>query len=370
MRYLLVALLAVHGSLHLLGLQWGKAVGAVWGVASLSLLMTALLLLVRNDHWWVLGAVALVFSQALIVSAWSAARAGTVINLLLALPVAMGAAQAHFARQSDAAVKRLLARVPAAAPAIVTREELAPLPPPVRRWLEASGVVGRERAQVVRLHQRGEMRTAVDQPWMPAEARQYFSVDVPGFVWTVSVTMKGVPVVGRDTYEDGHGHMSIKAGGLIPVADGRGPEIDQGTLLRFLGEIIWFPSAALAPYIRWTPIDDNSARATMSHGGVTASGVFTFDQQGRAAKMTATRYKGDGKSATLERWEVPSTAWSRLGGVLMPVQGTATWKLGSGDLEYYRWEVTDVAYNRDALRPAGALESPVPVAGAALVARP
>jgi hypothetical protein len=370
MRYLLVALLAVHGLLHLLGLQWGKVVGAVWSVASLALLVTAALLLARNDHWWMVGAAALVFSQALIVSAWSAARAGTVVNLLLAIPVVVGSGEARFAHQSDAAVKRLLARVPGVPPAIVTAQELAPLPPPVRRWLETSGVVGRERAQVVRLRQRGEMRTAADQPWMPAEARQYFSVDVPGFVWTVSVTMNGVPLVGRDTYEDGHGHMLIKAGGLFPVANGRGPEIDQGTLLRFLGEIIWFPSAALAPYVQWTPIDATSARATMSHGGVTASGVFTFDQQGRAVKMTASRYKGDGKSASLERWEVPSTAWSRLGGVLMPVQGTATWKLGSGDLEYYRWEITEVEYNQAVLGPAGLLQTPTPSPRAALVAGP
>lgn len=370
MRYLLVALLAVHGLLHLIGLQWGKVVGAVWALASLSLLVTAALLLARNDRWWMVAAVALVFSQALIVSAWSAARAGTVLNLLLAIPVSVGAAEAHFARQSEAAVKRLLARVPDAPPAIVTAKEVAPLPPPVRRWLEASGVVGRERAQVVRLSQRGEMRTAPDQPWMHAEARQYFSVDVPGFVWIVSVTMNGLPVVGRDTYEDGHGHMLIKAGGLITLANGRGPQIDQGTLLRFLGEIVWFPSAALAPYIRWAPIDDTSARATMSHGGVTASGVFTFDQEGRAVKMTATRYKGDGESASLERWEVPSTAWSRLGGVLMPVRGTATWKLGSGDLEYYRWEITDVEVNRAALEPVGGRRSPVPPVQAALMARP
>jgi hypothetical protein len=368
MRYLLVALLAIHGFLHLIGLQWGKTVGAIWVLASLALLLTAALLLMRDDHWWMVAAAALVFSQALIVSVWSTARAGTVINLLLAIPVVVAAAQAHFASQSDAAVKRLLARVPSAPPAVVTQQELSPLPPPVRRWLEASGVVGRARAQVVRLKQRGELRTAVDQPWMHAEARQYFSVDVPGFVWTVSVTMKGVPVVGRDTYENGQGQMLIKAGGLIPVADGSGPEIDQGTLLRFLGEIIWFPSAALAPYIRWEPIDATSARATMSHGRVTASGVFTFDQQGRAVKMTATRYKDDGKWVTLERWEVPATAWGRLGGVLMPIRGTAIWKLDRGDFEYYRWEITEVDYNRAALEPAA--ERQVPSPAAALVARP
>ena len=349
MRYLLVALLAVHGSLHLLGFQRGKAVGAVWALACLGLLAAAVLLLLRHDRWWLVAAAALVFSQALIASAWSTARAGSILNLVLAIPVMVGAAEARFGHRSDAAVAQLLARVPPAPPAVVTADELAPLPPPVRRWLEASGVVGRPRAQVVRLRQRGDLRTAADQPWMHAEAQQVFTVDEPGFVWTVSLTMKGLPVVGRDSYQGGRGHMLITVAGLFPVADARGPQIDQGTLLRFLGEMIWFPSAALAPYIRWEPIDDRSARATMSWRGVEASGVFSFDDQGRPLNMTARRYKSDGASASLERWEVPAQDWQRRGGVLMPVRGTALWKLAAGDLEYYRWEITDVKYNRDAL---------------------
>ena len=363
MRYLIVGLLGLHGLLHIIGLQWGKAAGAVWGLASVALLAAAALLLAQHDLWWLVAAVGLLLSQALIFSHWREARVGTVVNLLLAVPVIMAAGQARFHRHSELAVRRLLTRVPQTAPAVVTAAELEPLPPPVRRWLVASGVVGRERAQVVHLRQRGQMRTGLDQPWMHAEAEQYFSVDVPGFVWTVSVAMKGVPVVGRDTYEDGHGHMQITAAGLVPVVDGRGAEIDQGTMLRFLGEIVWFPSAALAPYIRWSPIDEHLARATISWGGSSATGVFTFDDQGRAVNMSARRYKGDGKTATLERWEVPSHRWKQLSGVLMPVEGTALWKLAEGDLEYYRWEITAVDYN-GAVRAAGPVTVPVSRANA------
>jgi hypothetical protein len=348
MRFLLAALLAMHGLLHLLGLQWGKVVGAVWGVAALALLSAAGLLLVGSDRWWMVAAAALVFSQALIATAWSTARAGTILNVVLAVPVILAATTARFEHHSAALRARLLSHVPPA-PALVTAAELAPLPPPVRRWLESSGVVGREWAHVVWLRQRGQLRTGADQPWMPAEAQQVFSVDDPAFVWTVSVTMNGLPVSGRDSYQDGRGHMLITVAGLVPVVDARGPQIDQGTLLRFLGEIIWFPSAALAPYLSWEGIDEHHAQATMRWRGVEASGLFTFDEQGRPANVTARRYKSDGAAASLERWEAPSLAWERRSGVLMPVRGTATWKLASGDLEYYRWEIPEVRYNRAAL---------------------
>src|SRR5688572_3297103 len=159
MRYLIVALFGLHGLLHVIGLQWGKAVGAVWGIASLVLLGAAAMLLLRNDHWWMVAAAGLLLSQILIVTHWKQARAGTVLNLVLAIPIVVAAGQARFHRHSQLAVQRLVARVPATAPAVVTAEELEPLPAPVRRWLQSSGVVGRERAQVVRLHQRGELRT-------------------------------------------------------------------------------------------------------------------------------------------------------------------------------------------------------------------
>jgi hypothetical protein len=93
--------------------------------------------------------------------------------------------------------------------------------------------------------------------------------------------MRVIPVVGRDTYINGRGRMFIKAGGLVAVADGTGPKFDQGTALRFLGEIIWFPSGALAPYITWEPIDEWRARATLTFKDVSVGADFEFDERGR-----------------------------------------------------------------------------------------
>jgi hypothetical protein len=52
-------------------------------------------------------------------------------------------------------------------------------------------------------------------------------------------------------------------------------------MLRFLGEIVWFPSAALSPILTWEAIDGTSARATMRHGGLVESAVFAFSDEGR-----------------------------------------------------------------------------------------
>ena len=47
----------------------------------------------------------------------------------------------------------------------------------------------------------------------------------------------------------------------------------------------------------------------------------------------------------LETWFIPATEWRKFCGIEMPVRCTATWKLASGDFDYYRWEILDVQIN-------------------------
>lgn len=227
---------------------------------------------------------------------------------------------------------------------VVQSFELDRLPSPVRRWLMRAGVVGRPRAQTVHLHQEGQMHASPDGAWFAISAEQSFRADEPEFVWWMQGRMsKVLPIAGRDKLAQGEGEMHMTAGGLVDVAFARGPKIDQGALLRYLAEIIWFPSAALRSYIVWEPIDETSAKATISFHGVTASATFQFDAAGRAIGLEARRYYGaDGE---LEPWGGRMTAWSRVRGIEIPTRGEVVWHLAAGDFTFFRWEITDVETN-------------------------
>ena len=273
------------------------------------------------------------------------------LAVVAAVIALVAGATRRFHRANDDEARALLAEARGSTGRFVEPRELERLPPPVRRWLDVSGVVGHARAVTVRLAQRGELRTAPDKPWMPVAARQVFSVDPPGFVWSVDARMMRVlPIAGRDHYVAGRGRMLIKLAALFPVADATGPAIDQGAMLRYLGEIVWFPSAALSDTIAWEPIDARSARATMHFAGRSVSAVFAFDDQGRFASLTGQRYLGSGPDARQETWFIPATEWRKFCGVEVPVRGTVTWKLASGDFDYYRWEILDVQINPTADR--------------------
>ena len=185
---------------------------------------------------------------------------------------------------------------------------------------------------------------------MPADVQQYFRVDEPGFIWQVKVDM--APLLyfaGKDKYEEGRGHMLIRFLSLVKVADATGKEIDQGAMLRYLAESVWLPTAALSNYIKWEEMDANSARATMTYGGITVSGVFTFNQKGEVVNFVAQRYGDFNGQYLMKTWVVNMKEHKHFNGIRIPSVGEVIWRLETGDYNWYQFEIKDIEYNKPAV---------------------
>lgn len=229
---------------------------------------------------------------------------------------------------------------------VIQRSDLEGLPLPVQNWLIYSQVVGKEKIVSARTKQDVTMRLKAEQSWMNAQVEQYFRTEEPGFIWAVDIKMAPlVHIVGRDKYIDGRGNMFIKVLSLITVANGSGKEIDQGTLLRYLAETIWLPTEALSDLISWEAIDSKSAKATMSYKGVTASGIFTFNEKGEVINFVAQRYGDFDGEYRMETWSVDMKSYKEFSGFKVPTEGKLTWKLTTGDFHWYNFDVRELEYN-------------------------
>lgn len=229
---------------------------------------------------------------------------------------------------------------------IVTEADIDGLPEPVQRYLRYTQIIGKEKIRTVRLKQKGGFRIKEDQKWMPYEARQYYTTDSPALIWFASIKM--VPFLSlkvRDKYYEGKGNMFVKLLSLIKIVDASGYEIDQGTLLRYLNEIMWFPTAYLNDYIQWEPIDSASAKATMSYKGVTASAVLYFNEKGEMTNFVAERYRTVDGGYELETWSTPISEYKEMNDIMTPIKGEGVWNLSSGDFSYIRLEISDIEYN-------------------------
>ncbi|MEA1961357.1 MAG: DUF6544 family protein [Bacillota bacterium] len=229
---------------------------------------------------------------------------------------------------------------------MVTAEDIGHLPVCVQKWLGTSGAVGQVYIQTVRLKQRGSMRTDPEKKWMPFKAEQYFNFRNPGFIWYARIDAAPLMhITGRDKYYDGKGNMLIKVISLFTAANASGKEMDQGSLVRYLSEMIWSPSAVLNEYVQWEGIDDLSARATMTYGGVTASGIFMFNQQGDVVSFSAQRYRDLGGSYSLDDWYISLYNYAEFHGIRIPAKAEVIWKLPEGDFKWLQLEVTEVEHN-------------------------
>lgn len=225
---------------------------------------------------------------------------------------------------------------------IITEASITGLPEPVQRYLRYTNIIGKETIKTVKLKQKGSMRPQINLPWMPLIAEQYYTINPPAFLWFG--TIKPFPflsIVGKDQFVDGQGSMIVKLFSLIPLVDGRGANFDQGELLRYLVEMLWFPTALLSDYLQWEKLDSQSAKVTMNYSNITVSAILSFNEQNQITHLTAERYYEKG----LEKWSGFCEEYREMNGIYIPTKCEVTWNLASGDFSYFRGEIIEIEYN-------------------------
>lgn len=273
---------------------------------------------------------------------------GLIVLATLALVAGVSAiARVQFNRETEEKVEKLFNAGRKNDPYIISSSDLENLPQPVRRWLEDGGVVGQEKIEVVRLLQEAEMRLNPGGRWMSLNAEQYITVEEPGFIWQARINAAPlVHISGRDVYKEGRGNMLVKPLSLVTIADESGFQIDQGTLVRYLAEMVWFPTAALSDFVSWEEIDENSARAIIRYGNIRVSGVFSFNQEGEPIKFSARRFGEFNGQFRMETWSVSMGDHRFLNGFKIPTSGEITWELDEGDYTWYRFNLKDIEFNK------------------------
>ncbi len=67
-----------------------KVYGVIWLAAFICFAAVAVMLLFRYHYWWLVGLIAVILSQILIIFFWKDAKYGTIMNILLLLFYFMG----------------------------------------------------------------------------------------------------------------------------------------------------------------------------------------------------------------------------------------------------------------------------------------
>jgi hypothetical protein len=118
--------------------------------------------------------------------------------------------------------------------------------------------------------------------------------------------------------------------------------------MRFLAEMMWFPSALRTENgVAWTAIDDHRAMARLDDRGHSVSLQFTFDSANAITEVFApARMRAVKGGHEPTPWAVRCWDHQDRLGFRIPIACEAEWRLPEGSLAYWRGRVTNITFER------------------------
>jgi len=233
------------------------------------------------------------------------------------------------------------------------------VPAPVARYLR---LVLRtpKRIQQVRIRQIGTLRTDLNgERWMSFEADHIVVPPAMGFVWNARVRIAPLLHVRvRDLLIESRGSGQVSLLSAFTVsADAGTPEMNSGSLHRYLAEAVWYPTALLpSPKLKWTEIDATRALATLTDHGVTVSLEFRFTEAGHVTGIYTPGRWGTFRGGYRQvPWEGHFRDYRERDGILVPTEADVGWYVDNEWHAVWKGTVAAIELQTDAASLRGSI---------------
>jgi hypothetical protein len=360
MRYFLFFVLLLHGLIHLLGfakafslapveqlqLPISKSSGLLWLIASLLLVLTAILQFRDSSSWplWAFGAI--VISQFLILLSWQDAKWGTIANLIILGAAVVVYSGNRFEKSFLQDVREQLSQ--ATSPSeLLTIADVAHLPTPVQRYLEYAGTIGQPKVHNMVVTFQGRMRSK-DQDWFHFTSQQFNDFSNPARLFFMKANVKGLPTYGYHAYRNQQASMRIKILSLVPVVDLGTEELFRTETVTFFNDMcLLAPAALIDPRIQWEPIDSASCRAIFTNQETSITATLHFDEEGKLINFKSS----DRKEINVDEYlpfSTPVSSYQSFGATdqfRLIGDGQAVWHYPDGAFAYGEFHTVEVRYN-------------------------
>lgn len=225
--------------------------------------------------------------------------------------------------------------------------QMQALPAPVKRYFDFAIKDVDPTLTVVSVAEEGMFRRPLTEGFGPTQAEQTISLSSPALLFTATTPIApGIDARVYDFFADGEMEMRAKLASTLTVVDEKAsPELNRISLRRWLLESPLFPVALLpGGPVRWEPIDENSALATVSGFGLEASMIAEFREDGSLASFDATEdgdlttpYHGSGEHS--ERGDYRLVA-----GMMIPHTFLIA-RVGAGRTDpFWKGRVTEISF--------------------------
>lgn len=217
--------------------------------------------------------------------------------------------------------------------------QLQNLPEPVQRYFKLVLPEGQPYISYVRLKHDGLFKSGPDKKWTDIEGEQYFTTQTPGFIWKGATNM----FTARDMFLSGKGRLTVLLFSMIKIVDATGEKYDDGELLRWLAESVWFPTNLLpSDNLIWTAVNSEQANLLFTLDKKELNYLVTFNEKGEIVSFQTKRYMNED---SLEIWVGNVSSYNRINGILIPTMIEAVYKLKTGDYSYAKFNLKNIEYD-------------------------
>lgn len=246
-------------------------------------------------------------------------------------------------------VKEEITKFPPAGNKIFAERDIEYLPLPVRNYIRNCGYIGKPQMTNARIFwKEAFLRRAKNAGWLKLACLQFNSVAEPcRIVYMKSRLAWLFPFEGRDKFQNGNGNMFIKLFYFLTVQNAKSKEMDISALVTTLAETLLIPSQALQPYIEWSSLGTEKAKASIEFGGYKVSGVFEFNEKFEMTRfVTDDRYQSQKDNTNINiRWAGIAENYVEKNGIKFPSLFKAVWYQDDGELEYFKGTIDTISYD-------------------------
>lgn len=358
MRYLLVALILIHGLIHFMGfskafgladmkqlsIPISKPIGLFWLLTALLFLISATLYLLKSGTWMYTCIIACLLSQVIIVLSWKDAKFGTIANGILLLIALLSLTTRLFELSYNKEANGLVKQRSRLTVPLLTAADIGHLPVPVQRYLIYCGVLNQPKVLNMQVLFEGQMREK-GKDFFSFRSEQYNFFENPARLFFMKAAMYGITVPGYHRYVNATASMDIRLFGQFSVIHQSGPGMDSTeTVTLFNDMCLLAPASLIDSRISWETIDSLTIRAVFINQGISISATLYFNTAGQLINFIS-----NDRMAIADHKKIPFSTpvhqYRPIRGFNLMSDADAVWDYPDGKFVYGKFRLKDIRYN-------------------------
>lgn len=366
MKIIFIIIVFLHGLIHLLGFvkSFGIAdikeigsnmsitIGLVWLMGAILFVAYGILHLLNFKFVWLIGLIAVLVSQFLVIRYWQDAKFAIIPNLVIFIVVLTHAGSFIMHNKFTGNIQTDFAKNNSLTTEILCQNDLAHLPHAVQKYLHYTGCVGKPKVKNFRAEFTGLMRSKPDGGYLKLHSVQYNFMEQPSRYFYMTASKMGLPSTGMHIYKHSQATFEVRLLNWLKVVDAKGEKMNQAETVTLINDMCFIaPATLIDRRIRWEEIDKTTVKAIFRNGNIVVSALLYFNSKGKLINFISTdRYHTDGKTYESYPWLTPVEQYKMLNGYMLPAKAKLIYQRPEGEFTYGELEFKSVQYNLEKLQ--------------------